>query len=172
MSTALTWLLEGIAPIAANDARVNDVTLDSRAVRTGSLFLALPGHATHGLNFTADAVARGASVVLWEPSADFAAPHLPAGVFGAAIAGLSQLVGRIADRFFKRPSSQMRIVGITGTNGKTTCAFLLAQCLEQLGSAAAEHPARAADLRRPVRQGRGRRRPGHHPCPAHGRCGR
>jgi UDP-N-acetylmuramoyl-L-alanyl-D-glutamate--2,6-diaminopimelate ligase len=137
MSTELTWLLDGIAPIAANDARVNDVTLDSRAVRTGSLFFALPGHASHGLNFAADAVARGASVVLWEPSADLAAPHLPSGVFGAAIPGLSKLVGRIADRFFNRPSSQMRIVGITGTNGKTTCAFLLAQCLEELGSAAA-----------------------------------
>jgi UDP-N-acetylmuramoyl-L-alanyl-D-glutamate--2,6-diaminopimelate ligase len=137
MSTALTWLLDGIAPIAANDARVSDLTLDSRAARAGSLFFALPGHAAHGLNFAADAVARGAGVVLWEPSAGFAAPHLPSGVFGAAIPGLSRLVGRIADRFFQRPSSQMRIVGITGTNGKTTCAFLLAQCLEELGSAAA-----------------------------------
>jgi UDP-N-acetylmuramoyl-L-alanyl-D-glutamate--2,6-diaminopimelate ligase len=47
------------------------------------------------------------------------------------------LVGRIADRFFKSPSAQLRITGITGTNGKTTCAFLLAQCLERLGSRAA-----------------------------------
>jgi UDP-N-acetylmuramoyl-L-alanyl-D-glutamate--2,6-diaminopimelate ligase len=137
MSTPLTWLLDGIAPIAANDALVNDMTLDSRAVRSGSLFFALPGHVGHGLNFAADAVARGASVVLWEPSADSAAPQLPPGVFGAAVPGLSKHVGRIADRFFDRPSSKMRIVGITGTNGKTTCAFLLAQCLEVLGSAAA-----------------------------------
>jgi UDP-N-acetylmuramoyl-L-alanyl-D-glutamate--2,6-diaminopimelate ligase len=47
------------------------------------------------------------------------------------------LVGRIADRFFNWPSSQLRITGITGTNGKTTCAYLLAQCLERLGSQAA-----------------------------------
>jgi UDP-N-acetylmuramoyl-L-alanyl-D-glutamate--2,6-diaminopimelate ligase len=137
MSKPLNWLLDGIAPLAANDALVNDITLDSRAVRSGSLFFALPGHAGHGLNFAADAVERGASVVLWEPSAEFAAPQLPPGVFGAAVPGLSKLVGRIADRFFNRPSSQMRIVGITGTNGKTTCAFLLAQCLEALGSTAA-----------------------------------
>ena len=45
--------------------------------------------------------------------------------------------GRIADRFFNWPSSHLRIVGITGTNGKTTCAYLLAQCLERLGNAAA-----------------------------------
>jgi UDP-N-acetylmuramoyl-L-alanyl-D-glutamate--2,6-diaminopimelate ligase len=137
MSAALTWLLDGIAPIPANEARVLDLTLDSRAVRAGSLFFALRGSAGHGLKFVADAVARGAAVVLWEPSADFAAPKLPAGVFGAAIADLSQLVGRIADRFFNWPSSQMRITGITGTNGKTTCAYLLAQCLEQLGFPAA-----------------------------------
>jgi UDP-N-acetylmuramoyl-L-alanyl-D-glutamate--2,6-diaminopimelate ligase len=137
MSTALTWLLDGIADIPANEARVNDLTLDSRAVRVGSLFFALPGHAGHGLSFAADAVARGARVVLWESSADFAAPHLPPGVFGAAIPNLRKLVGRIADRFFQWPSSQMRITGITGTNGKTTCAYLLAQCLERLGSPAA-----------------------------------
>src|SRR5271155_617321 len=137
MSTALTWLLEGIAPIVANDAHVHDVTLDSRAVRAGSLFFALPGITGHGLQFAADAAARGASVILWEPSVDFAAPQLPSGVFGAPVPNLSKLIGRIADRFFRHPSSQMRITGITGTNGKTTCAFLLAQCLEKLGQAAA-----------------------------------
>jgi UDP-N-acetylmuramoyl-L-alanyl-D-glutamate--2,6-diaminopimelate ligase len=137
MSAALTWLFDGIAEIPANEARVNDLTLDSRAVRAGSLFFALPGHVGHGLNFAADAVARGASVVLWEPSADFSAPQLPSGVFGAAVPNLSKIVGRIADRFFQWPSSQMRITGITGTNGKTTCAYLLAQCLERLGPPAA-----------------------------------
>jgi UDP-N-acetylmuramoyl-L-alanyl-D-glutamate--2,6-diaminopimelate ligase len=76
-------------------------------------------------------------VVLWEPTADARPPKLPAGVFAAAIPGLTGLLGRIADRFFNWPSSQLRITGITGTNGKTTCAYLLAQCLERLGSQAA-----------------------------------
>src|SRR5208282_1599134 len=48
-----------------------------------------------------------------------------------------KLVGRIADRFFNWPSSQLRVVGITGTNGKTTCAYLVAQCLERLKADAA-----------------------------------
>ena len=87
--------------------------------------------------FAADAAVRGASAVLWEPRADVAPPMLPPGVFGAAIPNLKSLVGRIADRFFNWPSSQLRITGITGTNGKTTCAYLLAQCLERLGLAAA-----------------------------------
>ena len=131
------WLLDGIAKIPATEAHVSDLTLDSRQVRTGSLFFALPGLKDHGLRFAAEACARGATAVLWEPGADAAPPVLPPGVFGAAIPNLKSLVGRIADRFFNWPSSQLRIAGITGTNGKTTCAYLLAQCLERLGLAAA-----------------------------------
>jgi UDP-N-acetylmuramoyl-L-alanyl-D-glutamate--2,6-diaminopimelate ligase len=138
MSTSLIWLLDGIATVPNIESRnVLDLTLDSREVRPGSLFFALPGRTVHGLKFAAEAAARGASVVLWEPSADVSPPKLPATVFAAAIPGLKGLVGRMADRFFKWPSSQLRITGITGTNGKTTCAYLLAQCLERLGSQAA-----------------------------------
>jgi UDP-N-acetylmuramoyl-L-alanyl-D-glutamate--2,6-diaminopimelate ligase len=131
------WLLDGIATVPHNDTRVLDITLDSREVRSGSLFFALPGRTVHGLKFAAEAAARGASAVLWEPGAEVAPPTLPATVFAAAIPGLKDLLGRIADRFFSWPSSQLRVTGITGTNGKTTCAYLLAQCLERLGSQAA-----------------------------------
>ena len=138
MSTSLMWLLDGIATVPNIESRhVLDLTLDSREVRPGSLFFALPGRTAHGLKFAAEAAARGASVVLWEPGAQVSPPKLPATVFAAAIPGLKGLVGRIADRFFNWPSSQLRITGITGTNGKTTCAYLLAQCLERLGSQAA-----------------------------------
>ncbi len=131
------WLLDGIASVPPSDSRVSDLTLDSREARAGSLFFALPGRRAHGLDFAAEAAARGASVVLWEPRADLAPPSLPSGVFAAAVPDLKNLLGRIADRFFGWPSSGLRITGITGTNGKTTCAFLLAQCLERLGLAAA-----------------------------------
>jgi UDP-N-acetylmuramoyl-L-alanyl-D-glutamate--2,6-diaminopimelate ligase len=137
MSTALSWLLEGIAAIPANAPHVSDMTLDSREVRTGSLFLALAGGRAHGLKFAADAAARGAGAVLWEPAADAVPPALPGDVFAAPVPGLRFLAGRIADRFFGWPSSNLRVTGITGTNGKTTCAYLLAQCLERLGTAAA-----------------------------------
>jgi UDP-N-acetylmuramoyl-L-alanyl-D-glutamate--2,6-diaminopimelate ligase len=137
MSTALMWLLDGIVNLPTTEARVADLTLNSREVRAGSLFFALSGQKVHGLKFAAEAAARGASVVLWEPGADTAAPDLPPQIFSLAVPGLKNLVGRIADRFFNWPSSQLRVTGITGTNGKTTSAYLLAQCLEALGSAAA-----------------------------------
>jgi UDP-N-acetylmuramoyl-L-alanyl-D-glutamate--2,6-diaminopimelate ligase len=142
---SLMWLLDGIVSLPATDARVADLTLDSREARAGSLFFALCGLRSHGLKFASDAAARGASVVLWEPPGEphedlvRAATALAAGgsVFVAPVAGLKALVGRIADRFFGWPSSHMRVVGITGTNGKTTCAYLLASCLGRLKSQAA-----------------------------------
>ena len=137
MTVSLMWLLDGIASVPANDARVVDLTLDSREVRAGFLFFALRGRRSHGLQFAAEAAARGACAVLWEPDPNVEVPAFPQNLFAAPVEDLHKLVGRIADRFFKWPSSQLSVVGITGTNGKTTCAYLAAQCLERLGREAA-----------------------------------
>ncbi len=133
---SLTWLLDGIAPIAPTPATISDLTLDSREARPGSLFLALRGRGSHGLAHAADAVGRGAGAVLWEPDGHSVPPALPASVYVAPVADLSRLAGRIADRYFQWPSSALTVFGITGTNGKTTCAYLLTQCLNRLGMAA------------------------------------
>jgi len=147
---SLLWLLDGIATLPADEAagwsvRVGDLTLDSRDVHAGSLFFALSGRRAHGMHFAAEAAGRGASAVLWDPeerplpdanTSDAVRSANPS-TFVAAVPGLKRMVGRIADRFFGWPSSQMRIVGITGTNGKTTSAYLLTQCLQRLKSDAA-----------------------------------
>ena len=132
---SLMWLLDGITPIAPTSASVADVTLNSREARPGSLFLAVRGRASHGLAHCVEAVSRGASAVLWEPDGHNAPPALPAAVYVAAVPELSRFTGRIADRFFQWPSSALTVFGVTGTNGKTTCAYLLAQCLNHLGTA-------------------------------------
>ena len=119
------------------DVIINDVTLDSRAVGPGTLFLALKGRTHHGLKFAEQAVALGASAVLYEESSDATVPNLGGGVFVAAVPQLSQRASAIADRFFGAPSQAMTLAGITGTNGKTTCAWLLAQALQFCGRPAA-----------------------------------
>jgi UDP-N-acetylmuramoyl-L-alanyl-D-glutamate--2,6-diaminopimelate ligase len=119
------------------DIVVNDVTIDSRAVVPGSLFLACQGRTHHGLNFAQQAVAAGARAVLYEESPDVEAPQFDAGVFVASVPQLSQRASYIADRFFGEPSQDLTVAGITGTNGKTTCAWLLAQALELCGKPAA-----------------------------------
>jgi UDP-N-acetylmuramoyl-L-alanyl-D-glutamate--2,6-diaminopimelate ligase len=137
VTVSLKWLLDGIATVPDNDAQIVDLAIDSRDIRAGSLFLALRGSRSHGLEYAAEARARGASAVLWEPAAGIEPPDFSGKPFTAPVPNLRSLVGRIADRFFQWPSSQMRIIGITGTNGKTTCAYLITQCLEGLGHSAA-----------------------------------
>ena len=136
-AVSLMWLLDGIAAMPETQARIVDLTQDSREVRPGSLFLALRGRSSHGLAHAEEAASRGASAILWEPDARAEPPRIPASVFAAPVADLSKIAGRIADRFFQWPSSQMAVYGFTGTNGKTTCAYLLAQCLDRLGGRAA-----------------------------------
>jgi UDP-N-acetylmuramoyl-L-alanyl-D-glutamate--2,6-diaminopimelate ligase len=119
------------------DIVVNDVTLDSRAALPGSLFLACKGRTHHGIKFAEQAVARGARAVLYESSPDAGTPKFGSGVFAAAVPQLSQRASLIADRFFGAPSQALTMAGITGTNGKTTCAWLLAQALQLCGRPAA-----------------------------------
>jgi UDP-N-acetylmuramoyl-L-alanyl-D-glutamate--2,6-diaminopimelate ligase len=132
----LAKLATGLAAVPG-DIVVNDVTLDSRAVVPGGLFLALEGRTHHGLKFAEQAVSRGARAVLYEESPEVDTPDFGSGVFVAAVPQLSQRASLIADRFFGAPSQALTAAGITGTNGKTTCAWLLAQALEFCGRPAA-----------------------------------
>jgi UDP-N-acetylmuramoyl-L-alanyl-D-glutamate--2,6-diaminopimelate ligase len=117
----------------AEHVEVADLSMDSRQVQPGGAFLACRGRAHHGLEFVANAVANGARVVLWEPAAGVAAPELGADVLVVAVPDLAAQAGYIADRFFEAPSARVAVTGITGTNGKSTCAWLLAQALTRCG---------------------------------------
>ena len=134
----LQELLAGLVTVPAA-LRVTDVTLDSRAVRPGALFLACRGRSHHGLAFADEALARGARAVLYEPPADSpgAIEALAARAFVAPVPELGARAGQIADRFFGEPSRALTIAAVTGTNGKTTCAWLLAQAFERCGRSAA-----------------------------------
>ena len=114
---------------------IADVTLDSRAVQPGGLFLACRGLTHHGASFAAQAAARGARAILFDTDAP--APQVGRSVFVAGVPQLSRHVGTIADRFFGAPSRALSIAAVTGTNGKTTCTYLLAQALTRCGHRAA-----------------------------------
>jgi UDP-N-acetylmuramoyl-L-alanyl-D-glutamate--2,6-diaminopimelate ligase len=135
---ALAELTAGLLAVPES-LMVSDVTADSRAVTPGALFLACRGRTHHGVRFAAEALTRGARAVLYETDGLAGAappPPLP-GTFVGGVAHLSAHAGGIADRFFGAPSAQLTVAGITGTNGKTTCAWLLAQALEAAGRPAA-----------------------------------
>ena len=133
---SLAQLLDGLAPLP-QDVEVSDLTQDGRAARPGCAFLAVRGTHEHGLAYAPQAVANGARAVLWEPAPVAIVPDLPSDIVIAPVPNLREHVSGIADRFFGAPSQGLSVAGITGTNGKTTCAYLLAQALELAGRPAA-----------------------------------
>ncbi len=115
---------------------VVDITLDSRTAVRDGLFIACRGTRQHGLDFVGDALRAGVGAVAWEPMGSLRPPELPAGVVNIAVPALRDRLGEVANRFFARPSEALQVTGITGTNGKTTTAWLVAQAIGHLGGRA------------------------------------
>lgn len=124
--TSLAALVPGAA-----DVPVTGVTLDSRGVRPGDLYVALPGHATHGARFADQAVASGAVAVLTDPAG--AALLEGFGVPVAAVADPRAEMARVAAEVYGRPAERFALYGVTGTTGKTSTTFLLAAALAAAG---------------------------------------
>lgn len=131
--------LDEIASVAhaaspGNSVNVTGVSLDSRSIFPGDLYAALPGAVTHGAEYVAKAQQSGAVAVLTDPT----------GADRAAATGLPVLVvdkprsvlGAVASRIYGEPTSELRLLGVTGTNGKTTTSFLLDAVLRHLGRTA------------------------------------
>jgi len=126
----LDELLADVAPAPRVD--VAGLSLDSRAVAAGDAFVALKGGSRHGLEHAHEAVARGARAILWDPAEGQSPGAAVADVPFVAVRELRDRLGGIADRFYGMPSSRLTVAGVTGTNGKTTCAWLLASAVERL----------------------------------------
>ena len=119
----LSELLPDVAGVP-QALRVTGLSQDSREIAGGDAFLAIPGFGTHGLRFVEQARAAGAEAILYEPPA-------PDGVEvpeeAIAVPGLRARIGIMADRLHASPSAAMTVVGVTGTNGKTSTVQMLAQ---------------------------------------------
>ncbi len=105
---------------------VTHVTTDSREVVPGTLFVAIKGYTVDGHEYAAQAVARGAVAVVSERPLDLSVPNL-------IVRDSSRSIGLLASAFYAYPSEQMRLFGITGTNGKTTTTTILRDVLDVLG---------------------------------------
>ncbi len=120
------------------DVEVRGLTTDSRAVQPGDLFLACRGLQVHGLAYLEQAVTRGAVAVVYDPEGyedtETVFAGLPVPI--VAVSGLSQHLGVIADRFYAGPSRDMHVIGVTGTDGKTSVSHFIAQALSMSGKPA------------------------------------
>jgi UDP-N-acetylmuramoyl-L-alanyl-D-glutamate--2,6-diaminopimelate ligase len=108
------------------DTAVSDVQFDSRLVTPGALFVALRGGYVDGHDFVPDAIARGAAALVVERELAVAIPQVVVTDTRADLAS-------IAARFFRNPSHELRVIGITGTDGKTTTSYILDHILRRAG---------------------------------------
>ncbi len=117
----------------ASGVDIRDMTLDSRQVKEGSLFIAIQGSDTHGMTFVDQAIANGAAAILYDAWSGDVPRYLPA----LHVANLQSQIGPLAHAFYGHPCQAMRVIGVTGTNGKTTTVHLIAQLADTLGLKAA-----------------------------------
>lgn len=125
----LADLLQGYAD--ASPIPIHGIASDSRLLAEGFLFLACQGMSSHGLDYLAEAKAAGVSAVACDAPAGTLPDDIGVPIF--AIDDLGAKLGEIANRFYDRPSEKLGVIGVTGTNGKTTVAWLIAQCALLLG---------------------------------------
>ncbi len=130
-SEHMTSLSDWLGPVAAGYAvPIRDIHLDSRQVGEGDAFIAVAGRQSHGREYALDAVARGAvAVVADDRGAGLDDIDVPVIV----LADLEGQLGVLAHRFYGADTDKLRVIGITGTNGKTSVTYMLAQLLEGLG---------------------------------------
>jgi len=134
----LSELLSGLLPEAElaklEQIKINGLSLDSRTLCEGWLFVALNGSLSDGRIYSAGALKQGASAVLSELTADQSSyVELTDAGFIVHVADLVAQLSRLAGIFYRQPSNKLTLIGVTGTNGKTTVTQLIAQWLELLG---------------------------------------
>jgi UDP-N-acetylmuramoyl-L-alanyl-D-glutamate--2,6-diaminopimelate ligase len=128
--TRLRELVEGLELEGASgdlDAEIAGLAYDSRKVEPGTLFFCVPGEKTDGHDFAAEVVAAGAAALVVERQLEVAVPQL-------VVADARAAMAPVAARFWGDPTAALRVVGVTGTNGKTTTAFLVREILEAAGT--------------------------------------
>ena len=111
------------------EVEITGVNIDSRRIEKGHLFVAIPGTQTDGHKFIPKAIELGAAAVLCEKMPDEQAP----GVTYIQVASTEDAVGKVATLFYGDPSRKLKLVGVTGTNGKTTIATLLYNMFRKFG---------------------------------------
>ena len=132
-SITLKDLLSGIAD--APDIVIQGIASDTRDVRQGCVFFACPGIQSHGLDYARQAVDAGAIAIVYDSEGAPAVSQLDVPMI--RVDDLRRYLGEFANRYYEHPSRAVSVIGITGTNGKTTVAWLLSQALQLLDTSCA-----------------------------------
>ena len=127
----LKQLIQGLSPTSVEgslDREISGITYDSRRVAPGMIFVAVPGQNADGHEFISAAVERGAAAVICERTQAF-----PSRATRICVPDAREAMARVSRSFYHHPSAKLKVVGVTGTNGKTTVAFMIKAILEAAG---------------------------------------
>jgi len=129
----LVELLAGVADVQ-QDVELTHIALDSRAVGAGGVFFALAGAKQHGMKFAHQVQQQGAVAIIYDPvNGGKLLAESAIGLSLIAVEQLADKLGDLAAKYYGWPTRQLHVVGITGTNGKTSCSQFLAQVLDDCG---------------------------------------
>ena len=126
---SLKHILMGLSDVVST-IEVTGVAIDSRKVEPGNLFLAYRGTNHNGLEYIDNAINAGAEVVVVDEAEVFNSESISKEIF--KVPELRKNAGLIISRFYGNPSKNIKITGVTGTNGKTTVSYLLAYAMHEL----------------------------------------
>src|SRR3990167_7989841 len=135
----LQCLLKSLSDLTPQQSsiQINNITNDSRSVTKNTLFLAYKGEKSDGRKYIQQAIEKGAVAICYEPEENsLGATHHPPftkGVIMVPIPNLKVIQSTIAARFYDFPSTKVPVIGVTGTNGKTSVTHFIAQCLDDCG---------------------------------------
>src|ERR1700759_2419873 len=117
------------APAPARDIEVTNLAYDNRAVEPGALFFCVPGFTRDGHDYAPDAIGRGAVALVVERALDLGVPEI-------RVASVRAAMAPAAAAFYGDPTAALQVTGVTGTNGKTTTAFLIRELIQGAGGQA------------------------------------
>ncbi len=132
----LKTILQGIDGIKAKgdlSVEVKDVTNDSRKVKKGSMFIAIKGFETDGHKYIDDVIEKGPSAIMVQEGADLKKLAKLEGITILVVPDTRIALAIVSSNFYDNPSKKLKIIGVTGTKGKTTTTYMIKEILEKQG---------------------------------------
>ncbi len=115
------------------DLTITNIHSDSRKIKEGGLFVAINGFSKNGIEFIPSAIENGAKAIIVEPDVDIHSLNISSEIPVISVQNTRKALAQIACEFYEHPSKKLKLIGVTGTKGKTTTTFMIKSILESHG---------------------------------------